>query len=595
MRRRAFVAAAVVAALLAGAATASVFATRGSDRDSVAGATTLYVSASGADSRQCTQSAPCKTFDRAYRVAAPGDTVLVQSGSYPDQRIDNDPAKSGERCDGYNVPVDVSGCVTFQPDAGASVTWAGGGITIIGNGVRLVGFDMGSGGVAINPGNVCRLPVTRGVILDGLKSAGTGIYPLVIDAAAYVADLNGNWQADGGAAIAHSCYNGGWVEPTHLRFDHGWYHDVVQHTVGSSEHIECIHIDAADYVTISNSRFTNCAGYNVRISYEHPEVENVSHYLIENNFFGRVCSEQQIGYNCFPIAELEFDGSCINGTSCDSNIIRFNTIDGYFHPGVERGSPGFTNSAFYGNIVVGGNDKFHCDTYIASGIAFYNNVFGSESQTAGNPVVPCGTGSVVADNQLLSPGPPAYDFRLASPTVKAAGRVPATVVHGYPATDYAGNQRPIRSPLDAGAYQWETALMVLGKSIGALVIGQPEAKALAFYGRPRLQGTVRIGDVKLQKLTYRLHGGGFWLFSDGTKIVGAGTSSPYYTTKTGIGVGAEAAVPRSWAGTSWIACRRAMKRDFGGVGVYFVPAGGRNGKKIASITMMQNPYRYTDC
>jgi hypothetical protein len=31
------------------------------------------------------------------------------------------------------------------------------------------------------------------------------------------------------------------------------------------------------------------------------------------------------------------------------------------------------------------------------------------------------------------------------------------------------------------------------------------------------------------------------------------------------------------------------------VGVYVVPVGGRSGKKIASVTMMQSKYGYGDC
>ncbi len=351
-------------------------------------AATLYVSAAGSDAGRCTQRAPCASFGRAYAVASPGDTVLVGSGTYGDQTIGYDSSKSGDGCDAYDLPADVSGCVTFEAAPGATVSFAG-EITIVGNGVRLVGFDLGANGVGINPGSVCHSPPTRGVVLDGLRSNGG---KLAIDGASYVADVNGNWgNGDGESVIAHSCDStgeGDWLEPTHLRFDHSWYHDVVQHTVGTSEHIECMHLDAADYVTIESSRFTNCAGYDLRIAYEHRSVESVSHYLIENSVFAATCSEQQVGVNCFPIAELELDCSGLAGTSCDSDVVRFNTIDGRFHPSVEEGSSGFTSSAFYGNVTTGGEDAYHCKTYLQTGMAYYDDVFGSVGEQ-GNPGVPC--------------------------------------------------------------------------------------------------------------------------------------------------------------------------------------------------------------
>ncbi|MDX6439850.1 MAG: hypothetical protein QOF45_2433, partial [Gaiellaceae bacterium] len=51
------------------------------------GSASAYLSVSGSDSNACTQAAPCKSFDRAYRVAAPGATVEVAAGSYPAQTI----------------------------------------------------------------------------------------------------------------------------------------------------------------------------------------------------------------------------------------------------------------------------------------------------------------------------------------------------------------------------------------------------------------------------------------------------------------------------------------------------------------------------
>jgi hypothetical protein len=48
---------------------------------------TLRVSPGGSDSNPCTRTAPCLTFDRAYRVAKAGQVIEVSTGSYPKQVV----------------------------------------------------------------------------------------------------------------------------------------------------------------------------------------------------------------------------------------------------------------------------------------------------------------------------------------------------------------------------------------------------------------------------------------------------------------------------------------------------------------------------
>ena len=105
----------------------------------VGGVASVFVSSSGSDANACSQAAPCKTFDRAYRVAACGATVSVAGGSYPDQSI-NAPEKE---CSAY---------VTFSPAAGAVVTAqtvtirSGDWIKFLGNGTNFLMRDNGSQG-----------------------------------------------------------------------------------------------------------------------------------------------------------------------------------------------------------------------------------------------------------------------------------------------------------------------------------------------------------------------------------------------------------------------------------------------------------------
>ena len=72
----------------------------------------LRVSANGSDGNPCTRSAPCRTFDRAYRVARPGRVIEVASGSYPSQTVAARPRSTS------------AALVVFKAAAGATVTVA---------------------------------------------------------------------------------------------------------------------------------------------------------------------------------------------------------------------------------------------------------------------------------------------------------------------------------------------------------------------------------------------------------------------------------------------------------------------------------------
>lgn len=55
---------------------------------------TLRVSTSGSDSNNCTASAPCASFQRAYAVASNGAVVEVAGGSYGGQNFNAAPTTS---------------------------------------------------------------------------------------------------------------------------------------------------------------------------------------------------------------------------------------------------------------------------------------------------------------------------------------------------------------------------------------------------------------------------------------------------------------------------------------------------------------------
>src|SRR5215210_2853501 len=92
-----------------------------------------YIATTGSDANACTATAPCRSFDRAYRSAAPGQVVEVAAGAYGGQSIPADASKAS--------PDDV----VFRPAAGADVTL--GGLTVRGNHVEVRDMRTGFGDV----------------------------------------------------------------------------------------------------------------------------------------------------------------------------------------------------------------------------------------------------------------------------------------------------------------------------------------------------------------------------------------------------------------------------------------------------------------
>ena len=87
------------------------------------GSASVYLSPAGSDSNACTQAAPCKGFDRGYRVAAPGGVVEVAAA--PTRRRRSRPtARRRSASD-----------VVFRPAGGASVVL--GDLTVLADHVEI--------------------------------------------------------------------------------------------------------------------------------------------------------------------------------------------------------------------------------------------------------------------------------------------------------------------------------------------------------------------------------------------------------------------------------------------------------------------------
>jgi hypothetical protein len=226
-----------------------------------------------------------------------------------------------------------------------------------------------------------------------------------------VGDLNGNWGPLHGNQIVYvnDCsWTGTQREPTHIRFDGGYSHDAIQDQQG--QHLECLHVEPGDYVTIRNSRFVNCAQHDITIG------GGVgTHYLNENNTLAYPCSAQ--GSPCG--ANDPIDTSCAGGKS--DWTVRFNSMDGAMIVSEASGCTYGGTNLFYGNVEnASWFSQWQCDTF---------------------------SGSVIG-SAMVAPGAPNYNFHLVAGAV-AVGLVPASLPR--PDTDLAGNPRG-SGPTDAGAY-----------------------------------------------------------------------------------------------------------------------------------------------
>ena len=158
----------------------------------------------------------------------------------------------------------------------------------------------------------------------------------------------------------------------------------------------------------------------------------------------------------------------------------------------------------------------------------------------------------------------------------------------HPVFDIDGDFRPLNVAPDAGADQSETALIVLGRSIGAARIGMLRPDVLMRYGRPA-RSRYKIGQDKSKELvdSYRLHGGALTFTYRDDTTVGLSTTSRYYTTASGVGPGVPAGADAAWTRPlRWIACRKVYRARANGLTIEYV-VGGRLRRDLLQISMLR--------
>jgi hypothetical protein len=265
------------------------------------GPASVWVSTIGSDSTcaRLDPSRPCQTFNRAYRIAQPGDQVEVGGGTYPRQNVDEDSSKTSD--------VDV----VFRPAPGAVVTLGceadlSDCLAVSGNHVTVKNLRM-----AVFP-PLAGMPRQGGVCICR-GSDDVTFYNLD---AGYVFIAGDNARVIGGDygpvvdQVSKIEVNEGGRPPKNILIDGLYTHD---HR-GHNRHPECWALYAGENVTIRNSRLNNCEVFGMFLA---PGDGVATNWLIENNFFS----------NTGGVPMSTHLKTRSNGT-CHNILIRHNTFVG---------------------------------------------------------------------------------------------------------------------------------------------------------------------------------------------------------------------------------------------------------------------------
>jgi hypothetical protein len=283
---------------------------------------TLYLAPTGVDAGGCASpTAPCSTFERAYRLARPGDVVQLAGGSYPGQTIQG-AAKSSRAH------------VIFEPAPGAQVR-IDGPIYLYGSHLtlrRLHVVDVTIGNYDQTPGR----PNPTDVTLSGVVGRD-----FEIDSATHVTISGGSW---GPASACGGPYGGGnnsirdvtGVVPADIAIAHVAIHDIQSYDLVGC-HIEGLAIFAGHNVAVSDSRFYGNSVYDVFVQANSGPISGL---VFRGNWMA------------MPVGlDGRQNGTVIGFSGIDSNVLlqgnRFNYIVSLDDDGLK---PTYTNFRLIANV-----------------------------------------------------------------------------------------------------------------------------------------------------------------------------------------------------------------------------------------------------
>jgi hypothetical protein len=315
--------AAACCTLLAGAATAA------------APVATLFVSPGGSDAGGCTKTAPCASFDKAYRTAKPGEVVELAGGTYPPQSVGVDQSKVAAAAD-----------VILQPAAGATVTIEG-DLVMRGSHAVFRGIKL------------------RFLYSEAVRGANTSNHVTFenLDGAAFLVGPNrnitikgGDWGPNTGPGTEENKVgpDGGipGQYPQNIVLDGLYVHDQ-NSTDLTTEHMGGLFLISGGPVTLRNSHFARNVVYNVQVQdFTSPECCGMTFgpmhdVLIEGNVFEHPVTSLPEGAQNDRQPELQLDPR--HGACWSNWTIRRNSFENGLALGLD-GQPCFANVTVSGNL-----------------------------------------------------------------------------------------------------------------------------------------------------------------------------------------------------------------------------------------------------
>ena len=368
--------------------------------------TDRYLSPTGSDSAACTQAAPCRTIARGYQVAQPGQTVVMAAGSYADASVPPDASKTS--------PTDV----IVRPAAGASVS--------LSSEIHVTAKHLELRGLAFQ----------RRLWVDGaaedltVRDADLATFTVMSSGAQSPKDISFIGGETGPSLDANNIIasngNSTTASPRNVVIDGMTFHDFTL-SAGSSSHVECLQVWAADGLTIRNSRFRNCEVFDIFLQkLPGGAAATPSNILIENNFMD-CCGD---GFYAIRMGNHA-------GTAWSNVTIRNNSFNKAINPDPDVS---FSNVKIVGNI--GPKIDFYSQNTDSvkpqpAGVTTDYNVW-----YAGAKV---GTHDKVAPSGFIDPA--AFNFHIGPLSAAVNAADPANA----PAADIDGEARPSGTAPDAGA------------------------------------------------------------------------------------------------------------------------------------------------
>ena len=317
----------------------------------------VYLSPTGSDTAACTKTAPCRSLNRAYFTAKPGQVVELAAGTYPEQeRIGVDSTK-------------LSGTdVVFRPAAGAAVSLPE--LTVAGSHLELRGMQIAGWTTWDSADDVTFRDMKSGFFF--------------IRSSKNISVIGGEVGPGNDFDSQVSPGSGSAPVPTNILINGVFFHDW-RLTPGSDAHVECLQIGEVDGLTIANSRFNNCETHYVFISpFFGGALKNIR---LVNNMGGSV-----VGYYGFRVAA--------GREVCENISFRYNSAVAPYL--IDCGT---VNGTAVMDSNVGGYQEWLC----RSNITYTNNVWTAAKCGATDIQAPSGFRDAAAFDLHLAPGAVAID------------------------------------------------------------------------------------------------------------------------------------------------------------------------------------------